>query len=224
MATFGLNFMPPRLFTTTSRSESSNASQDMSDSSPAQDTRCISSNVTFSSHKNDSEEPHQASSPSALHVPSPTRTWAPSEVPETPRIEDRASSNITTGIDGDFATALPPSYEVARVPAHPVTYAFSKLGRTSGTGLLLPLADSPDTRPLYYIAVSSDFMYPNCLVTSIFKGSNADGDYVGGFTVSATPSTSNLECPSDCNDKFEGSTDKRGIFSELLLQAKRKGF
>ncbi|PPQ70666.1 hypothetical protein CVT24_000674 [Panaeolus cyanescens] len=112
-----------------------------------------------------------------------TLTWEPHTefAPAAVISETASSSNFDRSMFNE-PDGVPPSYEIARVPAQPVTYTFSNLGKTSNSGLLLPPVDSPDTRPLYYIAVSNKFMWPNCLVTSLFKGSSADGDYVGGFT------------------------------------------
>ncbi|KAF9054670.1 hypothetical protein BJ165DRAFT_1399850 [Panaeolus papilionaceus] len=96
----------------------------------------------------------------------------------------------------------------------------SKAKRTSISGLLLPPADSLDTRPLYDIAVYADFMWPYCVITSVFKGSNADGDYVGGFIMSTGGGTSSLAKPSygyvpisQRNHRATYATKKRLLFS-----------
>ncbi|KAF9054668.1 hypothetical protein BJ165DRAFT_1566076 [Panaeolus papilionaceus] len=56
------------------------------------------------------------------------------------------------------------------------------IGKTSSAGILLPPPNFPDPRPLYYIAVCNSFIWPNCLITSLFRGSSPEGHYVGGFS------------------------------------------
>ncbi|KDR68016.1 hypothetical protein GALMADRAFT_257573 [Galerina marginata CBS 339.88] len=75
----------------------------------------------------------------------------------------------------------PPSYSVARIPDHPVTYTFSRLGNGTSAMILVPPPSSPDTRPAYHISVAQDPFMPACFITSMVRGGDQDGPSVGGF-------------------------------------------
>ncbi|KDR73862.1 hypothetical protein GALMADRAFT_141637 [Galerina marginata CBS 339.88] len=75
----------------------------------------------------------------------------------------------------------PPSYDVARIPEVPVTFTFSLMAANTNAMLVIPSIDSPDTRPLYHISVGLDPFFPTRMVTTVLKGGNEQGQYVGGF-------------------------------------------
>ncbi|KAF9482615.1 hypothetical protein BDN70DRAFT_918971 [Pholiota conissans] len=105
-----------------------------------------------------------------------------------------AQSVVVPGHDDDGENSLPlalapmdvpldppPSYAVARVPEHPETYTFSNISISNSSMLLIPPRDAVSQAPLYYIAVGHYPFLPTCLITSVTKGSDEHGPYVGGF-------------------------------------------
>jgi len=76
---------------------------------------------------------------------------------------------------------IPPSYDVARIPNVPTTFLFSLMGANTSAMLLIPSMNSPETRPLYHISAGIDPFLPTRMVTTVLKGANDQGQYVGGF-------------------------------------------
>jgi hypothetical protein len=81
-------------------------------------------------------------------------------------------------------------YSASRLnPATAVKYQFSQLSFNSM--LLVPPPSSPDTRPLYHISVHLNCFMPFSFITSVRRGGNQDGEFVGEFElgVNAHPAT-----------------------------------
>nr|GAT55470.1 predicted protein [Mycena chlorophos] len=84
---------------------------------------------------------------------------------------------------------MPPSYEIAQVPTETVVYMFSP--QESNIMLLLPPADSPDTRPRYHISISFNMWNPLSFITTVRKGATDSAPIVAEFDmgISTLPGT-----------------------------------
>ncbi|KAF5343624.1 hypothetical protein D9758_015440 [Tetrapyrgos nigripes] len=74
----------------------------------------------------------------------------------------------------------PPRYTRAERPESNVTYSLCAAGSPS-TYLLVPSADSPNTRPKFHITVGMDLMNHFSSVTTIRQGGTENGRFVGEF-------------------------------------------
>lgn len=84
----------------------------------------------------------------------------------------------------DFVHGMTPviRYDVAFItPQYPVVYSFSLLETNSSAMLLAPLLDFNRIQSSYHISIGHDPFIPTHLVTSVVRGSNEQGLYVGGF-------------------------------------------
>ncbi|KAF9041414.1 hypothetical protein BJ165DRAFT_1530141 [Panaeolus papilionaceus] len=73
----------------------------------------------------------------------------------------------------------PPQYARARIPTKPVRYTFCQL--SFNTMLLIPPAESQDTRPQYHISVNMNCFVPTSFITTIHRGAIAYGRAVAAF-------------------------------------------
>ncbi|PPR02229.1 hypothetical protein CVT24_011457 [Panaeolus cyanescens] len=73
----------------------------------------------------------------------------------------------------------PPQYARARIPTLPVRYTFCQL--SFNTMLLIPPAESQDTRPQYHISVNMNCFVPTSFITTIHRGAIAYGRAVAEF-------------------------------------------
>ncbi|KDR68015.1 hypothetical protein GALMADRAFT_146749 [Galerina marginata CBS 339.88] len=79
---------------------------------------------------------------------------------------------------------LPPSCKTGHMRESDVTYTFSFPSSWSTTGasmLVIPPSQWSTTSPIYRIIVGQHPFLPTCQITSVFKGANDDGLYIGGF-------------------------------------------
>jgi hypothetical protein len=77
------------------------------------------------------------------------------------------------------AHAVRHRYSQARAPTRPLQYTFTP--HTSGSMLLIPPAEAPDSRAVYYITVFPNLFNPGTGVTRVLRGGGADGSFVGEF-------------------------------------------
>ncbi|KAF5362486.1 hypothetical protein D9756_002712 [Leucocoprinus leucothites] len=90
----------------------------------------------------------------------------------------------------------PPVYHVAKFPVTTVKYQFSNLGPNSMT--LLPPRDSPDPRPVYHISVSMNCFVPFSYITTVRRGGQEDGQFVGDFEMGAGNVSASMKPPTIC--------------------------
>lgn len=77
------------------------------------------------------------------------------------------------------ANSLLSRYNISRIPNKPIRYSFSQLSFNSM--ILVPPADSPDTRPLYHVSVHLNCFMPFSYITTIRRGATEIGDHVADF-------------------------------------------
>ncbi|KAJ3511234.1 hypothetical protein NLJ89_g4213 [Agrocybe chaxingu] len=125
----------------------------------------------------------------------PSTSEAPSPISYRNSMRTSMSVPVNESEDGENAEAseLPPPYDVARTPDHPVTYTFSRLSVSNSSMLLVPPSDAADQQPLYHIAVGFDPFNPGSIITSVRKGGTENGEYVGGIRSTSGPATFRFE-------------------------------
>uniref|UniRef100_A0A8H7XTS8 Uncharacterized protein n=1 Tax=Psilocybe cubensis TaxID=181762 RepID=A0A8H7XTS8_PSICU len=90
------------------------------------------------------------------------------------------SYSAADATNGTLPCSRPPSYNNTPPSDTAATYTFSQIN-TSNAMLVVPRHTSGETSPIYYISVGYDPFLPTCMMTSIFRGSNDQGAYVGSF-------------------------------------------
>ncbi|EIM81896.1 uncharacterized protein STEHIDRAFT_171535 [Stereum hirsutum FP-91666 SS1] len=122
--------------------------------------------------------------------------WTPPRSSSDPP-ENRGETSTLHG--GGTADALPdysitgarlPTYRPP-IPTSPRTFTFSPFSAspsspTPNAMLVLPSADSQETRPLYHISVSQNCWAPMSFITTVRRGGRVDGDFVGDFEMGVT--------------------------------------
>lgn len=76
-------------------------------------------------------------------------------------------------------TENPPEYETAQLPTETITYSFSPSSLNSM--ILVPSPHAQDTRPRYHITVNVNCFMPLSHITTVRRGANEFGEFVGDF-------------------------------------------
>ncbi|THU95237.1 hypothetical protein K435DRAFT_139675 [Dendrothele bispora CBS 962.96] len=94
--------------------------------------------------------------------------------PEAPSLPQRLS-------DSHQATPFgaPPGYRRAERPETNIKYTFSP--SSLNTMLLIPPANSPNSRPKFHVSVGMNPIIPMSYITTIRRGGTADGTFVAEF-------------------------------------------
>ncbi|KAL1739727.1 hypothetical protein HDZ31DRAFT_68647 [Schizophyllum fasciatum] len=134
---------------------------------------------------------------------------------------DEASSALPLpeGLNDTAPLEDPPAYVDARRPTEPITYVFTPSG--ANAMLLLPPADSADTRPLYHISVAMNVFVPTSFITTIRRGGTEEGPIVGDFEMGISNKAStvfirNQECT--VHEALHPKTFKSDILSWGLAE------
>ncbi|PBL00572.1 hypothetical protein ARMGADRAFT_1159894 [Armillaria gallica] len=145
------------------------------------------------------------SASSSLHLlPNPTPVvlnWPSPTLPEADvqLYDPYAPRNVTTSSSSSQHSqpsyspepfGRPPGYVIAGMPTTNVVYSFSDIG--DNAMILIPSANSPDTRPKYHISVRMNCFIPSSYITTIRRGATQEGAMVGDFEMGIADKTATL--------------------------------